>query len=567
MKNDNAIILDYYREMESKAVFVDSCAHILKIFKGSKKQRIVVTKSRYIRKLASLLRIKTILRKKAQIAAEQYFAMKDALLFLAKKGVPVYYYNRVGLEKSGFQYSDSALIRMKKKLNFPSMLENIDLYDDQLRDVFRDLYDKDYIMQLGKIPQVIEKGDIYCHEDFISKYVNVIAGKRIVCSSPKEYKRTLHIYGRCGAFGYAVEDKNSLPSQIQQQLIEKGITDIRVINHGLWGGQDEYLIHNFLNDCIGYKEGDIVLFYMKHINKNLLKHWEDRGVYYKEITHEWHAYPEAQWCFFDKPGHMNHVGYRNVAEIVVNDLIHRAFRCIPVKDELFDSFKSDYLTSYLKQNNTSKFYTEINEYTQSILRQFPIKDESMICGSIVMNCNPFTKGHRYLIEYASKQVDRLYIFVVNEDKSFFKFEDRFEMVKEGTSDIGNVVVVPSGKFIISSLTFPEYFMKDYVKEKNFDVSLDVETFCKHIAPPLCIKKRYVGEEPFDPVTENYSESMRRILPQYGMEFYEIPRLALDESRVINATRVRQLLKEKDYTELEEYVPQSTYRILVDKYSR
>ena len=139
------------------------------------------------------------------------------------------------------------------------------------------------------------------------------------------------------------------------------------------------------------------------------------------------------------------------------------------------------------------------------------------------------------------------------------------MVKQGTADLKNVVVVSSGKFIISSLTFPEYFMKDYVKEKNFDVSMDVETFCKHIAPPLQIKKRFAGEEPFDPVTLNYNENMRRILPKYGMEFCEIPRLVIDEKRVINATEVRRLLKERNFEAIKEYVPETTVRILQKKY--
>ena len=40
-------------------------------------------------------------------------------------------------------------------------------------------------------------------------------------------------------------------------------------------------------------------------------------------------------------------------------------------------------------------------------------------GAVVMNCNPLTLGHRYLIEQALKQCDYLMIFVVQEDKSFF----------------------------------------------------------------------------------------------------------------------------------------------------
>lgn len=563
----NKTIIDaYFREMGFKTVYINSIWGLYRVFKCfSNKNSMVVSYNRCVRGIVSCLKIRSANTYKRQLAAEQYFAMKDALLLLARKKVPVYYYNRIGKEKTGFIYSDSAQKRMRKHLNFPLMYENMDQYESDLKELFGELYSEDYLTEIGRIPQVIEKGDVYRHEDFASKYVNVIEGQRVVCNQPENYKRTIHIYGRCGAFGYAVEDKNSLPSQIQLQLNNHGIKDIRVMNHGLWGGGDEYLEHNFLNDCVGYKEGDIILFYMKHIDKRLLKHWEDAGVKYKEITHEWHQYPEAKWCFYDRPGHMNHIGYQHVAEIIAADLIKQNFAGKPVEESLYANFNSEHLKAYLKKNQDSNFYKEISEYTSSILKEYPLASDSMACGSIVMNCNPFTKGHRYLIEYAAKQVDRLYIFVVKEDKSFFKYEDRFEMVKQGTADLKNVVVVSSGKFIISSLTFPEYFMKDYVKEKNFDVSMDVETFCKHIAPPLKITKRFAGEEPLDPVTLNYNENMRRILPRYGMEFCEIPRMALDEKRVINATEVRRLLKERNFDAIKEYVPDSTIIILQKKY--
>lgn len=559
-------IIEYYKEMDSEAVFIESILDIWKIFYGLKKKNVIVSQSKYIRGIASLLKMRRANIVKVQLLAEQYFAMKDVFLLLAKKKVPVYYINRVGKEKKNFVYSDSARNRMQNHLSFPVMYENIDAYVNDLQELFGDLYSYEYVKAIGKIPQVIKKGNSFRHEDFASKYVNVIEGRRIVCYQPRVFNRTIHIFGRCGAFGYAVEDKNSIPSLIQLYLNNHGYNDIRVVNHGLWGGDDTNLDHNFLNESVGFKEGDIVLFYRRHLDKRLLKHWECCGVKYEEITHEWHQYPEAKWCFYDKPGHMNHIGYQNAAEIISKYLIKDDFQCKPVESIMYEHFKSENLNAYLKTRSTSDFYEEIKNYTDSILRDYPLEDGSMKCGAIVMNCNPFTKGHRYLIEYAAKRVDRLYIFVVKEDKSFFKYEDRFEMVKNGTSDLKNVVVVSSGKFIISSLTFPEYFMKDYVKEKNFDVSMDVETFCKYIAPPLNIKIRFAGEEPFDPVTLNYNENMHKILPKYGMEFCEIPRLAIDENRVINATEVRRLLQEKNFEAIRDYVPQTTLDILLAKYS-
>lgn len=562
---DETLIADYYREMNTDVVFVRSLLNPFNFFRGLKKDKVIVSGSRYVRKLAAVLGVRNVNISNLQTKAEQYFAMKDAFLLLARKKIPVYYYNRIGMEKENFTYAKSAVNRMKKHLSFPVMYEDITAYESDLRELFGELYNKDYIKEIGRIPQVIQKGNSYRHEDYTSRYVNVIDGRRIVCEQPKRYSRTIHVYGRCGAFGYAVEDRYSLPSLIQQQLKQCGITDIRVVNHGLWGGADENLDHNFLNDSMGFKEGDIILFYRKHIDKRLLHHWEEVGVKYREITHEWHSFPESKWCFFDKPGHMNHLGYRNASEIITKDLIKDSFSCKEVDGRLYAAFKSEYLKAYLKKYNTSDFEKEIKEYTDSILLEYPLHSPQMVCGSIVMNCNPFTKGHRYLIEFAASKVERLYVFVVMEDKSFFRYDDRFEMVKLGTKDIGNVVVVPSGRFIISSLTFPEYFMKDYVKEKDFDVSMDVETFCKYIAPPLNIRKRFAGEEPLDPVTKNYNENMSRILPAYGMEFCEIPRLTLDGKHVINATEVRRLLKDKNYEGLKDYIPQSTLDILFQKY--
>ena len=86
----------------------------------------------------------------------------------------------------------------------------------------------------------------------------------------------------------------------------------------------------------------------------------------------------------------------------------------------------------------------------------------------------------------------MFVFVLEEDKSFFKFVDRFEMVKRGTSDLENVIVLPSREFMISAMTFPEYFMKDYTQTKEIDVTQDLSIFGEYIAPKLNITVRFAG---------------------------------------------------------------------------
>lgn len=501
--------------------------------------------------------------KENQITVCQFRALKEAFLYLSKNHISCFFYQRID-KLQDFEYSEGVCHRMKMRLNFSKMYQDPDAYESELKELLGEKYSRKYVSDLAEIPQIIIKGNRYRHEDKKSALVNVIGGRRVTTDSPKNFTRTIHIYGRCGVFGYAVEDSENMPSQLQKLLNLNGYEDIRVINHGLWGGTDKDILHNFINDVYHMKSGDIVVFYQRRYPKMIMDRYMQCGLWYRDLTNEYHQYPEARWCFYDKPGHMNRDGYRIIAKLVFDDLNARHFSVKEIGGKRKSKNATAHIDKYLKVQLNEELQTELNDYLKDIQSKYPQNQDIRKCGAIVMNCNPFTKGHQYLIDYASKQVDRLYIFVVEEDRSFFSFADRYEMVKKGTEEHENVVVVPSGKFMISALTFPEYFLKDFVKEKNFDVSMDLEIFGEKIAPALHISVRFAGEEPFDPVTATYNENMKKILPDYGIEFCEIPRLKISED-IVNATLVRQLMKDGEWHEVEHYVPQTTYKIIMERY--
>ena len=161
--------------------------------------------------------------------------------------------------------------------------------------------------------------------------------------------------------------------------------------------------------------------------------------------------------------------------------------------------------------------------------------------AIVMNCNPFTKGHRYLVETAATAADILYVIVVEEDKSVFPFKDRFEMVKRGTADIENVTVLTGGRYAVSSLTFPSYFTKEE-KLAEAHTAMDAELFARCIAPKLNVNMRFVGTEPHSPVTAIYNKALMSRLPQSGIGVYEIRRCEIG-GKPVSASRARALMKE------------------------
>ncbi len=161
-------------------------------------------------------------------------------------------------------------------------------------------------------------------------------------------------------------------------------------------------------------------------------------------------------------------------------------------------------------------------------------------GAVVVNCNPFTLGHRSLVERAASQCSFLYVFVVEEDRSAFPFEARIRLVREGLADLANVAVLPSGPYMISQATFPSYFLKDLAKAGDVCTDLDAVLFARRVAPALGIRRRFAGTEPACAVTSSYNRIMAGILPAHGIDFIEFPRLEVDGAPV-SASAVRQLL--------------------------
>lgn len=193
-------------------------------------------------------------------------------------------------------------------------------------------------------------------------------------------------------------------------------------------------------------------------------------------------------------------------------------------------------------------------------------------GAIVMNCNPFTKGHLALITYAASNCDELHIFVVEENRSAFPFDARLRLVREGTDHLANVFVHPSGPYMISSATFPTYFLKKDEDAAKIQSELDITLFASRIAPIFHITKRFVGEEPLDPVTGKYNEAMLRILPQYGIAFIKIDRITSTgndgRAEIISASRVRHLLETEGVTdEVLSLVPPCTARYLQTEFAK
>ncbi|WP_282920653.1 [citrate (pro-3S)-lyase] ligase [Ignavigranum ruoffiae] len=176
--------------------------------------------------------------------------------------------------------------------------------------------------------------------------------------------------------------------------------------------------------------------------------------------------------------------------------------------------------------------------------------------AIIMNANPFTLGHRYLIERACQEVDWVDLFIVSEEASLIPFNVRKQLIQAGTADLKNLSFHHTGDYLISKSTFPSYFLKDEDEVIQTQAQLDIEIF-KKIAHQIGITHRYLGEEPYSRVTEIYNQLMKSSLELADIQVNIIPRLKANH-QYISASLVRQALKEDKLEEIKEFLPFSTY---------
>ncbi|WEV44423.1 [citrate (pro-3S)-lyase] ligase [Lactobacillus sp. ESL0684] len=221
--------------------------------------------------------------------------------------------------------------------------------------------------------------------------------------------------------------------------------------------------------------------------------------------------------------------------------------------------------SELAKTDTAAFLEsgtpDINDFIAQIPRTKAQKQQEV--AAIVMNANPFTLGHRKLVELASRENDLVYVFVVATDASLFTTSERMQLVKAGTADLKNVIVVSGGDYLVSAATFPAYFLESPDDLITTQTEIDAVVFRNIIAPALAIKYRYLGTEPFSRTTNFYNQSLIKILSP-NIDVKIVQRFCSNQ-KIITATQVRQLIKTGNLVAIKQLVPATTMEFIQDNY--
>lgn len=438
-----------------------------------------------------------------------------------------------------------------------------------IKDMFgQDSYPLDLLLQdYANLNTLIRINLEYCKfpSNYHSRYANTDTyGNRIVPNAPAEYAGTVWLIGNCLFSGYAVEDAQTCAAFLQQALRNSGYP-YRVVNLSCPFMHPYNAYQKLLEQDIQANDAVIII---DTFDNNLMQKVCET-IYFSDIVSAVKKRLGNRRWYWDQIGHYSTEGYRITATEIFQKIrpalqrgtetqrFRQKYRFHlekPLEEEIHIYLQS--VRDMLQQNST---YTEKLAATGRCGTLTGCTQPPKI-GSIVMNCNPFTLGHQYLVETVSRLADIIYLFVVEEDRSEFPFPLRFEMVQKGTAAFDNVFVLPSGKFMISTFTSPGYFTKENPANKCYDTFLDLKIFAHYIAPALNIQTRFVGTEPSDLFTAQYNRDMKEILRKNGIDVIEVPRKCT-HSNVISAKYVRKLLADGNTDQLESYVPSTTIRCL------
>lgn len=483
--------------------------------------------------------------------------IRETFSLLSRRNVPILII--AGIDwMEGRSYSPRALYRAKHEIIVSDVAEKL-RYRSHRKEVYgrrERQAEKEYFRGLDHSPPFYNIGKRTLYRDKHTSIIHFANGQKCTSFQPENPGRHMHIYGQCTVMGEWVADEETFPSQLQKRLREDAdFSDIAVDNRGISTLDPVRHLNNFILDAPAFTEGDIVVLY--EIFPEVWEALQRAGCQVFDLRAQWPDNEISRSCWVDTPAHMGPAGLEQTAELVYRWLKESGMKtsAADISDPGSYRLFREFLAEAAADSNLRK---PVQEYVDGILGEVPAQlRNAERRGAIVMNADPFTLGHRYLVEYAASEVDLLFVFCASADTSFFSAEDRMNMVKLGTEDLPNVVAASSGRIFANAETFPEYHIPEVEYDRQELGAKDIHLFTSFIAPGLGITRRFVGEEAPGSLTQSFNESMARLLPANGIELVVIPRLK-SEDNVVSASLVRARIEEGRPESIRELVPRTTY---------
>ena len=364
-------------------------------------------------------------------------------------------------------------------------------------------------------------------------------------------KNSIYFFGSCITCSAWTRDEDTFCNHIAKAVYK---------NYNVFSRTNNIENMNLvMRECV-FKENDIVVLFFDE----LIHYKKHKDIYIFDLDRCLRSIPDLGKHMLDGMWqHLDKVALKVLAETMLKFFEEHNLLSKGIKEDKCGSMQNYMISHSRKRPRGPKMYEDRNfkKWLEGV-PQFK-KKSGEVNGAIVMNCNPMTLGHLYLIQQARKYVDNLYVFIVEEDSSEFAFEDRINIVRNNLADMENVIILPSGKYVLSAGTLEGYFSKKDFMGTTINASEDLELFLT-IAQYMNITYRFVGSEPKDKFTRLYNEAMKKKLPDYGISVVEIERMQIS-GQIVSASMVRNYMSEKNWDAIKKIVPSYTYQYLCDKF--
>lgn len=409
--------------------------------------------------------------------------------------------------------------------------------------------DPQYGVSMGS--RVVSNGVHRLLLDQQSPYFNAERGIRVTSAVPKQYAHELHLFGPCVTLGYCVTDDKTIPDFLQKKMNQTA-QSVAVFNHGIGDGGE------FLNDLLTMfhtkvKEGDtlVCIGLFSDITRKMLEKYQLPRLFYGSLFEQEH------YWFINHPLHCNGEANEKIATFIHENI---GFSQVMLEKERESLLK--WAGIALKEDPEALLkHDELLRYKEYLaLHRVQTSPQGKI-GAIVINANPFTLGHKHLVETALETVAHLYVFVIEESPHALPFYDRFTMVEQGCEEFEQVTVLSGGKIMASIYSFPAYFTNREDNQKVIDPSMHLSIFSQLVCPLLGITHRFFGEEPNDIITQQLNIRAESTLPELGITVTIIPRKKNGADVYISAKEVRSRLAAFEYQDLLDYLPETTLHYL------
>lgn len=493
--------------------------------------------------------------------------LRIALEYFEKKNIiPIFI---EGPNKKKINVTEKEEPYLFKKITLENVLKDVEyvkrFYHDD-KSLFAYAYDNNTGILKGN--RVSTNGINLISAYFKSPRLNVNnIGERLTLSSTKEgCNRDLYVYGSCLSFGLFADDLNTFPSYLQALINSNSSIQINVHNLGVKGR------NCLLNDLLfalntPLHKGDVVVFVnlypapCRQIIENTKVNSHKLTIY--NFSSYLNDTSTPKNCFLNSTFHCNQIIYKKLADFT--------FQILQSVNPTFPKTKGEETFSYLLDSkklhliDTDRLLNDlfVGELLQRSREMAFPHSEGNIIGSLVMAANPFTNGHAQLVDFVANECDFFYVFIIEDPHFEFSFAQRLEMTEKYVKKYPHGKVIPTGNYFGADFLFPEYHDRSlYNSSKISNPQIDTIIFARHLAPLLGINRRYLGSEEFDPVTQQFNDYLKAVLPEYGINVYVIPRFNTAKNKTITGTHVRELLRHNPMSfELFDYLPSSTIDVI------